>query len=35
MKTIGIRKITYSKYGTYYQDHLTAAKDPERSVIYA
>ena len=31
----GIRKITYSKYGTYYQDHLAAGRDPERNIIYA
>ena len=31
----GIRKITYSKYGTYYKDHLMTEKYQEGSDIYA
>ena len=30
-----INKITYSKYGTYYKDHLMGGQRNERSVIYA
>ena len=30
-----INKITYSKYGTYYKDHLMGSQRNERSVIYA
>ena len=30
-----IRKVTYSKYGTYYKEHLIADQYPERSVYYA
>ena len=31
----GIRKISYSKYGTYYKENLMADKNHERNVIYA
>lgn len=31
----GIRKITYSKYGTYYKDYLMTDVHQERNVIYA
>ena len=30
-----ISKISFSKYGTYYTDHIMAEKMPERSVFYA
>ena len=30
-----IQKITYSKYGTYYKDHLMVDQFPERSLTYA
>ena len=30
-----IPKITYSKYGTYYKEHLMTAQYPERSFFYA
>lgn len=30
-----VRKVSYSKYGTYYRDYLTTNQSAERSVIYA
>ena len=30
-----IKKVSYSKYGTYYRDHLMTNQYQERSVIYA
>ena len=35
LSSLEVRKVSYSKYGTYYRDHLMTNQLSERSVIYA